>query len=77
MSPDETTEAGVLGTMTAHLYVRIGDSGLSEVGTAELEVGPKIKMDLALADIFESAAKALRDAHQADREDDREDDRDG
>jgi hypothetical protein len=53
-------DEGVLGTMTVHLYMRVGDSGLTEVGTAEVDVGPRIKMDVVLADMFESAAKNLR-----------------
>ena len=54
-------EPGPLGTMTAHIYVRVGNSNLTEIGTCEIPVGPTIKMDTALADMFESAASSLRE----------------
>lgn len=62
MSPDEN--AGVLGTMTAHLYMRVGNTNLTEIGTAEVEVGPNITLDEALAECFENAAKTLREGRE-------------
>lgn len=53
-----------LGTMTAHLYLRVGNDNLREIATAEVEVGPTIKLDAALADMFEAAAKTLREGRE-------------
>lgn len=56
--------AGVLGTVTVHLYMRAGNTNLTEIGTAEVEVGPNITLDAALADCFEDAARTLREGRE-------------
>lgn len=53
-------DEAVLGTMTVHLYMRAGNSGLTEIGSAEIDVTPTLMMNEALADIFEQGAIALR-----------------
>ena len=66
MNPDvsEDENNAALGTMTAHLYLRVGSDNLREIATAEVQVGPTIKLDAALADMFEAAATTLREGRR-------------